>query len=193
MTLVMAFIGEAGAVMGGDMREITFLGDRASMERLEEELYSGGIVTDEGLKKRAGELGVSLSIRDDKVKVSGEAGVLRGEVTSLEGGVLRRRRVYASPGSYAIVEIGPSATTLRGRGGAGNFVVLGNERTKAIAHRCIRERWRNGNIRDAIGIITRSLELAAQASASVSRQFIILETRERVDLAGILEREQGNS
>ena len=187
VTLVMAFIGKAGAVMAGDMREITFLGDRVSMERLEEELYSGCIVSDEDLLKRAGELGVKLGIRDDKVKVSEKGGVLVGEVTSLEGGVLRRRRVYASAGSYAILDIGGPAVTMRGRDGPGNFVVLGNEKTKEIAHRCIRERWRNGSTRDAMEIITRSMETASQSSASVSRHFILLQTSEKVDLGKLID------
>ena len=187
MTLVMAFIGKAGAVMAGDMREITFLGDRVSMERLEEELYTGCIVTDEDLKKRAGELGVKLGIRDDKVKVSEKEGVLVGEVASLEGGVLRKRRVYASAGSYAIVDIdGPSAT-LRGRDGAGNFVVLGNELTKEIAHRCIRERWKNGSLQDAVEIITRAMERASAVTPSVSRRFILLQTSEKVDLGKVID------
>jgi hypothetical protein len=187
MTLVMAFIGRAGAVMAGDMREITFLGERASIEKLEEELYKGSIATDNDLERRAKELGVKLGIRDDKVKVTEDQGVLTGEVTSFEGGVLRMRRVYASAGSYAILDIdGPSAT-LRGRGGAGNFVVLGNERTKEIANRCIRERWRGGGLRDAAEIILRSMEHASRTSASVSRRFLILQTREKVDLAKVTE------
>jgi hypothetical protein len=187
MTLVMAFIGEKGAVMAGDMREITYLGDRAAMERLERELYTGEIVTDEDLERRARELGVRLMVRDDKVKVSEREGVLVGEVTSLEGGLLRRRRLYASAGSYAILDIEGSSTTLRGRGGAGNFVVLGNEMTKATANRCIREGWRNGSLKDARGIIARAMERAARESASVSRRFTILETRDKVDLERVME------
>jgi hypothetical protein len=188
MTLVMAFIGEKGVVMAGDMREITSLGDRAAMEELERELFSGEIVTDEDLERRARGLGVSLMVRDDKVKVSEREGVLIGEVTSLEGGLLRKRRLYASAGSYAIVDIDGSSTTVRGRGGAGNFVVLGNERTKAIANRCIREGWRNGSLRDAREIITRAMERAARESASVSRRFMILETTAKIDLERMMDR-----
>src|SRR5512136_1058157 len=76
MTLVMAFVGREGAVMAADMREITFIGDRESVERLEGELYDGRIVTDGELKGRALELGVILSIRDDKVKAREREGVL---------------------------------------------------------------------------------------------------------------------
>jgi hypothetical protein len=187
MTLVIAFVGESGAVMAGDMREITYLGDRSSMEALEHELYTGLITTDEALLARAGELGVRLSIRDDKVKVWEREGVLVGEVTSLEGGILRRRRVFASGGSYAIVDTGDGAPAPRGRGGAGNFVVLGNEKTKAIAHRCIRERWRNGSLRDAVDIITRSMDRAFQETPTVSRRFILVQTREKADLGRVMQ------
>ncbi len=189
MTLVIAFIGATGAVMGGDMREITYLGSRISTERLEEELYKGLIVTDDELERRARELGVMIRIRDDKVKVSERDGVLVGEVTSLEGGVLRKRRVYASGGSYAIVDTGEGAPVPRGRGGAGNFVVLGNEKTKAIAHRWIRERWKNGSLRDAVEIITRSMERASAETPSVSRRFILVQTREKADLGRVMEQE----
>lgn len=189
MTLVIAFIGESGAVMGGDMREITYLGDPASMETLERELYSGHIETNEALLSRAEELGVVLSIRDDKVKVREREGVLVGEVTSFEGGVLRRRRLYASGGSYAIVDTGGGAPVPRGRGGAGTFVVLGNEKTKAIAHRCIREMWKNGTLRDAAEVITRSMERAFADTPTVSSRFILLQTREKADLGRVMEEE----
>ncbi len=187
MTLVIAFVGTEGAVMAGDMREITFLGDGASIELLERELYTGGVVTDVDLRKRAGELGVGLGIRDDKAKVSERDGVLVGEVASLEGGVLRRRRLYASAGSYAIVDSGDAAPVLRGRGGAGNFVVLGNERTKAVAHRCIREGWKDGSLQDAAEIITRAMERAPAITPSVSRRYILIETRKKGDIGGAME------
>jgi hypothetical protein len=193
MTLVMAFVGESGAVMAGDMREITYLGDPASVEALERELYAGLIVTDGALLSRAGELGVRLGIRDDKVKVRKRDGVLVGEVTSLEHGVLRRRRVYASGGSYAIVDTGEGVPVNRGRGGAGTFVVLGNEKTKAIAHRCIRNLWRNGSLGDAVEVITRAMEKASSETPSVSRKFLIVETREKADLAVVMEEETTES
>ena len=189
MTLVMAFIGESGAVMAGDMREITFIGDPPALETLERELYTGLIPNDEALISRAGELGVRLGIRDDKVKVANREGVLVGEVTSLEGGILRKRRVFASVGSYAIVDTGDGAPVPKGRGGAGNFVVLGNDKTKAIAHRCIREMWKNGGLRDAVEIITRAMERASSVTPSVSRGFILVQTREKADLKKMMEEE----
>jgi len=58
MSLVIAFIGARGAVMAGDTREIITRGDRIPTDTLEHELYSGGIVTDADLYKRAEELGI---------------------------------------------------------------------------------------------------------------------------------------
>jgi len=188
VTLVMAFVGASGAVMAGDMREIGFLGDKAAVGRLEEELYSGALATDGDLLQRAAELGVRLAIRDDKAKVSEGEGVLVGEVTSLEGGVLSRRRLYASAGSYAIVDIVGPAVTVRGRGGASNFLVLGTELAKAVANRMIRERWRDGTLEDAAGILVRSIEAASAASPSVGRNFLVVQTRKRVDLGRFLGR-----
>jgi hypothetical protein len=187
MTLVMAYIGAKGAAMAGDMREITFIGDRASFEVLEHELFTGLLATDGDLQKRAEELGVRLGIRDDKVKVTDRDGVLVGEVTSLEKGVLRRRRVYASAGAYAIVDLGDGAPVPRGEGGAGSFVVLGNEKTKAIARRCIGERWKGGSLRDAVEIIARSMEEASAATPSVSRRFILVQTRKMAPLGKVME------
>jgi hypothetical protein len=187
VTLVIAFIGRSGAVMAGDTREITFLGDPASMEALERELYTGLITSEEALPGRAAELGVRLGIRDDKVKVTERSGVLVGEVTSLEGGVLRKRRLFASGGSYAIVDTGEGPPVPRGRGGAGSFVVLGNEKAKAVAHRIIGERWKNGGLRDAVEIIVRSLEQASAESPAVGRRFILIQTGEKADIGKVME------
>ncbi len=179
MTLVMAFVGTKGAVMAGDRREITFLGEKARIETLERELYSGRIGNDRELAAKAGELGVAISIRDDKAKVREEDGGLVGEVTSLEAGLLRRRRLWVRAGSYSITDIEGPSRVERGKGGGGNFVVLGNELTKAIAGRFIRERWKNGSLEDAAGIIREAMEEAARVTPSVSREYIILWTGER--------------
>ena len=128
--------------MAGDMREIITLGDRASTETLEHELYIGLIVTDEDVKKRAGELGISLTIRDDKRKVTQRDGILMGEVSETEGGVTRKRRLYATAGEYALAEITDADLRLSGKGTASNFIVLGNQVTKQIAHTCIQEHWK---------------------------------------------------
>ncbi|MDD1701206.1 MAG: DUF2121 domain-containing protein [Methanoregula sp.] len=189
MSLVIAFIGIQGAVMAGDMREIITLGDRMSTETLERELYSGLIVTDEDLKKRAGDLGLSLTIQDDKRKVMQRDGILVGEVSETEGGVTRKRRLYATAGEYAMAEITDSAVHLTGKGKAGNFVVLGNQITRQIAHSCIQEHWKNGGMHDAIRIIMLTMERASRETASVSGLYIMIHTRIKISLSEIIGRD----
>lgn len=189
MSLVIAFIGAHGAVMGGDTREIITSGDSIPTETLEHELYTGQIVTDEALVQRAGELDVSLTIRDDKRKVSQRDGILVGEVSETEGGVCRKRRLYVTAGEYALTEITNDEIRLTGKGKASNFVVLGNQVSKQVAHACIREMWKNGTMHDAIRIIMLSMERASEASASVSRLYDLIQTPVKVSIYEVIERD----
>lgn len=190
MSLVIAFIGARGAVMAGDLREIRFHGDPSSEQLLEEELYDGRIVTDTQLTKRAQELGVYLEIHDTKQKVTDRNSILIGEVSSRQGGSTQRRRLYAAAGDYAIVDIEGITVTKRYRGKGSNFVVLGNTITKQIAHGIIRERWKNGNLADAITLIVQIMETASQTTASVSRQFILVQTASLGDITLLLEQDR---
>jgi hypothetical protein len=189
MSLVIAFIGAHGAVMAGDLREIATSGDPISTQTLEEELYTGRIITDADLKRRAEELGIFLSIRDDKRKVRPRDGILVGEVSESEGGLVKKRRLYATVGEYALAEITGAAFRLTGSGGAGRFVVLGNQITQQIAHACIRENWKNGTITDAIRIIILSMERASAATASVSALYTVIQTPARISLSTVIERD----
>ena len=189
MSLVIAFIGIQGAVMAGDMREIITRGDRISTVTFEHELYSGLIVNDDDLTKRAGELGISLTIRDDKRKVIQRDGILVGEVSETEGGVTRKRRLYATAGEYALADITDADLRLTGKGTASNFVVLGNQATKKIAHSCIREHWKNGSIHDAIRILMLTMERASKATASVSGLYTLIHTPAKISLSAVIERD----
>jgi hypothetical protein len=189
MSLVIAFIGIQGAVMAGDMREIITYGDRISTETLEHELYSGLIITDDDLKKRAGELGISLTIRNDKRKVTQRDGILVGEVSETEGGVTRKRRLYATTGEYALAEITDADLRLTGKGKASNFVVLGNQVTKQIAHSCIQEHWKNGGMHDAIRILMLSMERASKVTASVSVLYTLIHSPAKVSLSDVIEQD----
>ncbi|MCK8519660.1 MJ0548 connectase family domain-containing protein [Methanoculleus sp. 7T] len=189
MTLVIAFIGKQGAVMAGDMREIAFQGDESCIEELERELYSGSIASDDDLKERAGEIGVTIRVRDDKAKISQQGGVLIGEVTETEGPAIRKRRLYATKGSYAIAEVIDSRLRVTQKGGASNFVVLGNEITKQIANQCIQEAWEGGTIADAIRLIMLIMQIAASVTASVSRTFMLVHTELKADLADAIDQD----
>lgn len=174
--MVIAFVGAKGAAMVGDMREITFQGDKISKEKLENELYSGAIATNEELVKRAEELGVKIWVKDRKSKITQRHGVLVGEVASTEGGVVRKRRVYASAGNYLLAEIaGNSKTKVTDRGSSA-FIVLGNKITQEIAYKCIREHWKDGGFQDAIKVLILAMETAAMRTPSVSKKYILVHT-----------------
>jgi hypothetical protein len=191
MSLVIAFIGVNGAVMAGDMREIITRGNRSSMETLEGWLYSGMIITDADLEKRAKELEIFLTIRDSKRKITQRHGALVGEVGETEGGVMRKRRLYATAGEYALADVTGADIRMTGKGKASNFVVLGNQITKQIAQSCIRESWKSGGIDDAIRIIMLCMERASAATASVSGVYNLIQTPEKVDLGQAIERDSG--
>jgi hypothetical protein len=190
MSLVIGFSGASGAVIGGDMREILFLGRDSSVAILEQELYSGIITSDWQLKQRAVDLDVALSIRDDKVKIREEERVLVGEVTESDAGVLKRRRLYLVPGEYAIADIIGGQFRLISRAGRSSFIVLGNEVTKKIANDAISKTWEDGTFEGAVKTIVTAMETAASRTASVSKECLILQTKSRGDLSDILERDR---
>lgn len=188
MTLVIAFIRKNGAVMTGDLREITFEGDKSDREKLEKELYSGAIVTDEELVKKAEEFGVGITVTDCKSKVSERNGVLMGEVSSIEGGVVKKRRLYASAGNYAITELRDIEIILTSHGKGSNFIAFGNEFTKQIANKCFKDNWtKKSNFQDAVKILMLCMETAARKTASVSKQFFLIQTALNVDVLKVVE------
>ncbi|MBN2488310.1 MAG: DUF2121 domain-containing protein [Methanosarcinaceae archaeon] len=189
MTLVIAYIGTKNAVMTGDMREITFEGDKVSREKLEKELYNGSISSDGELEKKAGDFGIKIYVRDDKTKVTQRDGVLVGEVSSMENGVMRKRRLYASAGNYIIAEIKDSEFEVTKRGNTA-FIVLGNDVTKRIANGSIKKCWKkNGKLQDAIRSLIMAMETAAIKTASVSKKYILVQTSLKTDLSRFAEQD----
>ncbi|MGI5992533.1 MAG: DUF2121 domain-containing protein [Methanosarcina sp.] len=188
MTLVIAFIGKNGAVMTGDLREITFEGDKPDREKLEKELYSGAIVTDDELAKKAREFGVGITVTDCKSKVSERNGILVGEVSSVEGGVVKKRRLYASAGNYAIAELRDNEMTLTSHAKGSTLIVLGNEFTKQVANKCFKDNWtKKSTFQDAVKILMLCMETAARKTASVSKQFYLIQTTSNVDVLKAVE------
>jgi hypothetical protein len=187
MSLVIAYIGARGAAMAGDMREISFGGEPGAVAALEGELYEGTITDDEALHRRAAALEVALRIQDDRVKVRDRGGVLMGEVGERDRTAVRARRLYAAAGKYALIDLEGGRVTRRSGGGAGSFVVLGNEVAKRVANRCIAAGWRNGTLEDAIRILIRTLEEASRASPTVSRTFLLVQTGSSADPDRLLE------
>ncbi len=193
MTLVIAFIGKNGAVMTGDLREITFEGEKQNREKLEKDLYNGTIVTDDELAKKAREFGVGITVTDCKSKISERDGILIGEVSSIEGGVTKKRRLYASSGNHAIAEIRDSEITLTSHAKGSNLIVLGNDFTKQVANKCFKDNWtKKSTFQDAIKILILCMETAARKTASVSKQFFLIQTTSNVDVLKIVEKDRNN-
>lgn len=191
MTLVIAFIGKNGAVMTGDLREITFEGGKSDREKLEKELYNGAIVTDDELAKKAEELKVKINVTDFKNKISERDGILIGEVSSFEDGVLKKRRLYASAGNYAIAELKDTEINLTSHAKGSNLIVLGNEFTKQIANKCFKDNWtKKSTFQDAIKILMLCMETAARKTTSVSKQFFLIQTTSNVDVLKIVEKDR---
>jgi hypothetical protein len=191
MSLVIAFIGKNGAVMAGDMREISFQGEKSEREKLEKELYCGSLVTEDELAKKAEELKVKISVTNFKNKVSESNGILIGEVSSFEDGVLKIRRLYASAGNYAIAELRNSELTLISHGKGSNFIAFGNEFTKQVADKCFQDNWtKKSNFQDAVKIIKLCMESAARKTASVSKQFNLVQTTLSNDVLIAVEKDR---
>jgi hypothetical protein len=193
MTLVVAFIGKNGAVMAGDMREITFEGDKPDREKLEKELYNGAIVTDDELTKKAEEFGVKITVIDCKNKIFERDNVLIGEVSSVEGGVSKKRRLYASAGNYAIAEIINNEISLTSHAKGSNFIAFGNDFTKQVANKCFKENWtKKSTFQDAVKILMLCMETASRATASVSKQFFLIQTASNIDVLKAVEKDRKN-
>lgn len=191
MTLVIVFIGKNGAVMTGDMREITFEGDKSQRAKLEKDLYSGEIMTDEELVKKAREFEVGITVTDCKSKISERDGALIGEVSSIEGGITKKRRLYASAGNYAIVDIMDSEITLTSHAKGSNLIVLGNDFTKKVANKCFKDNWtKKSTFQDAVKILMLCMETAAKKTASVSKQFYLIQTTSNLDVLKIVEKDK---
>lgn len=188
MTLVVAFIGKNGAVMAGDMREITFEGEKSDREKLEKDLYSGNIVTDDELMQKAKEFGVRIKVTDDKNKISEKTGALIGEVSSREAGITRKRRLYASAGNYAIAELVDTQLKLTSHAKGSTFIAFGNEFTKQVANKCFQENWtKKSNFQEAVKILMLCMETVARKTASVSKQYALIHTTSNVDVLKTFE------
>ena len=140
MSLVIALAASREAVIGADRRAITFLGPCL---KLEEELYCGQIENDQELLDRARNLGASLQVSDDRVKVWRRGDLLVGEVTEISAKLCRRRRIYLAPGASLQVDItGGEYASAADAGGESRIrawdgmgcIVFGNRFTQKLAY-----------------------------------------------------------
>ncbi|MBP2045212.1 DUF2121 family protein [Methanobacterium aggregans] len=174
MSLIITYVGSKGCVIAGDKRRIGFFGDESQREKLEEELYSGEIRTDEELLKKASELDITLKITDDAQKVREIGDVAVGEVRFKTPLKTKRKRIYGTTGAYNIVELlGSDIKTIKG--GESSIVVFGNKVTKEIANKTIKDNWKNKtNLQDIGKLFSKVMEDVAHLTPSVSQDYDVL-------------------
>ena len=165
----MAFTGKKEAIIGGDRRSIDFLG---RCPELEEELYSGKIRTDEELRSRAAATCSSLQVSDGKDKVWRAGDILVGEVTESSASGTKRRRIYALPGAFIMVDISGDQARIIDKGKS-TVLVLGNIVTKKIAAEVVQKA--GGRITE--DIFRTVFEEAGRRTASVSREYSVLSAK----------------
>lgn len=174
MSLIICYTGTNGSVIIGDKRRIGFFGNEKKRELLEEELYSGSIKTQEALLKRAEELGITLNITDDAEKVREIGDVITGEVKTTTPFETKRKRIYATTGSYSLVEL--SGSTIKNmEGGTTSIVVFGNKYTKEIANKAIQDNWKKKvSLKDVGDILEKVMDEVSRQTPSVSPNYDLI-------------------
>jgi hypothetical protein len=156
MSLIITYIGSKGCVISGDKRRIGFFGPEANREKLEEELYSGKIQTQEELLKKAMNLGISLKISDDADKIREIGDVVVGEVRSKTTVETKRKRIYGTIAAYNMVElVGSDIKSIKS--GGSSIVVFGNKYTQELAEKSIKKYWKSKITLIEIGKIFESV------------------------------------
>jgi hypothetical protein len=186
MSLILLFKSKRGAIISSDKRVIDFY-PASKSDNLEEELYNGDIKTDYELKKRAEELGVNISIRDNKKKITSKGGVLIGQVTSFEQRELKLRRVYSVPGYYLIIDVVKGKVERTEEDGSA-FVILGNKITKREAYATIKREWSGkADMVEIEEVIKKAMENCSNKTASVSKEYDMLVSAESVGKERVME------
>lgn len=174
MSLIIAYVGKKGCVMAADKRRIAYFGDKESREQLEEEIYSGSIIDDNELQKRAKELDVALKITDDASKIRQIEDVIVGEVSSRSTSETKRKRIYGSTNGYQIIEMSGSKITDTEKGEKA-IILFGNKISKSIANNLISKKWKSSFSLKYMGeIFENILEEVSMKTPSVGKGFDVL-------------------
>ena len=168
MSLIITYIGSKGCVIVGDKRRIGFYGPEQARESLEEELYSGKINTREKLLKRADKHGITIKISDDAEKIRERDDVVIGEVRSKTTLETKRKRIYATTGTYSMIElIGSDVQTMKS--GESAIIVFGNKYTQKLAEKSVNKFWKSKiNLLEVGKIFESVMEQVALETPSVS-------------------------
>ena len=167
----MTYIGRNGCVMIGDKRRIGFFGDKESIKKLEEELYSGKIKNDQELLNRSDSLNVTIKVIDDAKKVRSLGDVVVGEVRFKTTMETRRKRIYATTNGYNIVELlGSNIEKIQK--GETSIIVFGNKITKKIANDAISKKWKSKTSLKDIGELFKVImNEVALLTPSISKEY----------------------
>jgi len=167
--------------MIGDKRRIGFLGNEKKREALEQKLYSGEIKTQKELLNEANELGISLKITDDAVKVLKIGDVLVGEVKYRTPAKTFRKRIYCTTHGYHLVKLTGSNISSMEHGGS-SIVVFGNQITKKLANETINEHWKSKtNLQEVGELFQMVMEEVAPVTPSVSKEYDLLRVHPTLD------------
>ena len=81
--------------------------------------------------------------------------------------------------------------TLTSQGKGSNFIAFGNEFTKQVANKCFKDNWtKKSNLQDAVKILILCMETVARKTASVSKQFMIVQTASNADVLKVVEKDR---
>ena len=174
MSLIICYIGNRGTVIIGDKRRIGFFGDEKKREQLEAELYSGSIKKYGEMLRRAAELDITLKIIDDAQKIREIGEVVVGEVRFKTTFETKRKRIYATTGSYSIVELlGSTIKTMKS--GETSIIVFGNKITKEITNEALKKYLTNKISLKAIAEIFKSIiKEVSSNTPTVSKEYDLL-------------------
>jgi hypothetical protein len=174
MSLIIAYVGKKGCVMASDKRKIGYFGDKQNLDKLEEELYDGKLVSDEEFLARAKELGISIKITDDANKLKIIGNTIRGEVSTKGTMETKRRRIYGTTNGYQIVELLGSQTQSRKAGESG-VIIFGNDFAKRMAETIIKRKWKSSQSLRYMGEIFQGiLEEVASKTPTVGKKTDVL-------------------
>ena len=174
MSLIIAYVGKKGSVMASDKRRIAYFGNKDKREKLEEELYSGAIKSDDELYKRASELNIVIKISEDSNKLRDIEDVIVGEVSSKSTFETRRKRIYGTTNGYQIVELLGSDITNLERGEKA-IILFGNKITKSIANELLDKKWKSNISLKYMGdIFENILKEISEQTPSIGKKYDVM-------------------
>lgn len=174
MSLIIAYCGSKGCVVGADKRRIAYFGDKEQREILEKEIYSGKLKTDQEVQNRAKQLNITLKFTEDAKKLKSIGNVLIGEVTTRTPFETKRKKIYVTTNAYKKIELLGSQITHSEEGGP-SIIIFGNKISKKLANESLQKRWKeNTSLRYIEDIIEEIFKDVSQQTPSVGNQWDIM-------------------